>query len=195
MLKVGITGGMGSGKSTVCRIFEYLGIPVYYADDRAKGLMVHQPELKQQIIHLLGADAYLPDGALNRPYISRQVFGNDPLLQALNALVHPAVHRDAEDWHRRQQAPFTLREAALLYESGSYRMMDKMIVVTAPMELRLSRVIQRDKLRREEVMARIARQWPEEDKVAKADFVITNDGEQGLLVQVLQLYQRLLTMA
>ncbi|MBX2929269.1 MAG: dephospho-CoA kinase [Saprospiraceae bacterium] len=192
MLKVGITGGIGSGKTTVCRVFEWLGIPVYYADDRAKWLMTHDAALRQGITELFGAEAYLPDGSLNRSHIAGRAFQDSEILKKLNSLVHPAVHRDGEEWHHAQNAPYTLREAALLYESGGYRLLDKMIVVTAPAELRIQRVTTRDGTERVAVEARIAQQWPEEEKVALADYIIRNDGETALLPQILEVHRRLL---
>jgi dephospho-CoA kinase len=192
MLKVGITGGIGSGKSTVCRVFEWLGIPVYDADDRAKWLMTHDAALREDIIALLGAAAYLPDGSLNRPHIAGLVFQDSGILKKLNSLVHPAVHRDGELWHQAQNAPYTLREAALLYESGGYRLLDKMIVVTAPVELRIQRVTARDGSERTAVEARIAQQWPEEEKAALADFIIRNDGQTALLPQILAIHRHLM---
>jgi dephospho-CoA kinase len=192
MLKVGITGGIGSGKSTVCRVFEWLGIPVYYADDRAKWLMVHDLHLRAAILALLGNASYHEDGTLNRTYIAEKVFQNKELLLQLNALVHPVVHRDGELWHRVQQAPYTLREAALLYESGGFHLMDRMIVVTAPIELRIQRVMARDGVDRKDVESRIARQMAEEEKVKLADFVIHNDEVTPLLPQILEVHHKLL---
>lgn len=194
MLKVGITGGIGSGKSTVCRVFEWLGIPVYYADERAKWLMTHDPDLRKEIIGLFGAGAFLPDGSLNRVHIAALAFRDAGLLQRLNGLVHPAVHRDGEAWHQAQVAPYTLREAALLYESGGYRLVDKMIVVTAPAELRIRRVMARDNVERTAVEARMAKQWPEEEKVALADFVIRNDEQTAILPRIVEVHRRLLAL-
>lgn len=195
MLKVGITGGIGSGKTTVCKIFETLGIPVYYADDRAKWLMTHDPELVEAISNTFGQDAYSPEGQLNRAYLAKVVFGDNEKLAQLNALVHPAVFRDGSQWHHSQtDAPYTLREAALLFESGSYRAIDKMIVVTAPLELRVKRVIERDQVTADAVMARIEKQWPEEEKVKRADFVVLNDGERLLVPQVLEIHRSLMSL-
>ncbi len=194
MWKVGITGGIGSGKSTVCRVFEWLGIPVYYADERARWLMTRDPGLRQHIVELLGANAYLEDGSLDRAYVASVVFKDPEKLERLNGLVHPAVHRDGEAWHLSQQAPYTLREAALLYESGGYCLMDKMIVVTAPVELRIQRVMNRDNVERAAVESRMAKQWPEEEKAALADFVIRNDGQTALLPQVWRLHRALLAL-
>lgn len=194
MLRIGITGGIGSGKTTVCRIFESLGIPVYYADDRAKELMASDPELKAGIRELFGPEAYHPDGSLNRQHIGSIAFHDPGKLKALNNLVHPAVFRDSERWNEEQEAhnvPYTLKEAALIFESGSYRLLDKVIMVYAPRELRLERVMQRDGAEREEVEARMAKQMPEEEKMERSDFVIYNDGSRSLLRQVLNLHQQL----
>ncbi|MBK6948639.1 MAG: dephospho-CoA kinase [Haliscomenobacter sp.] len=196
MLHVGITGGIGSGKTTVCKIFEILGIPVYYADERAKWLMEHQASLVQGILGLLGQEAYTGEGKLNRSWISGKVFGNPELLSQLNALVHPAVAQDGFDWQDRQtDCPYTLKEAALLFESGSYLLLDKTIVVTAPLELRIKRVMDRDGVPRQAVQERIDRQMPEEDKVRKADYVIHNDGQRLLIPQVIAIHQGLVEAA
>lgn len=198
MRKVGITGGIGSGKTTVCKIFETLGIPIYYADDRAKWLMVNSPALQTGIINLFGKESYDEEGQLNRAYIGGIAFKHPKKLQKLNALVHPAVFVDGENWQQEQlalQFPYTLKEAALLYESGSHKFLDKMIVVTAPEELRIERVMKRDGLDKEAVQDRIARQMSEAEKVAQADYIITNDGQQLLIPQVLEIHQQLLAGA
>ncbi|MEI6409971.1 MAG: dephospho-CoA kinase, partial [Bacteroidota bacterium] len=155
---VGITGGIGVGKSTVCRIFEALGIPVYDADYWAKWLITNDPALKQQIKELFGAEAYLPDGTYNRAFVASQVFSDKNKLAALNASVHPAVARHGAEWHQAQierGCPYTLKEAALMIESGSYRQLDCLIVVTAPESLRIQRVMQRDGVDEKTVRARI----------------------------------------
>jgi len=192
MLKVGITGGIGSGKTTVCQIFETLGIPVYYADDRAKAIMVENEQVIRQIKTLFGAEAYLPDGSLNRAHIANIAFNDQEKLSQLNAIVHPAVFADGDQWHQQQtNVPYTLKEAALLFESGSYQQMDKMITVFAPEELRIQRVVKRDATSEEQVRQRIAKQMSDEEKMKLADYVIHNDGQQALLPQVLQLHQKL----
>ena len=192
MLHVGITGGIGTGKTTACKLFEALGIPVYYADERARWLMEHDEELRRGIIGLFGAAAYTDEGLLNRPEIARQAFGNPELLQKLNAITHPAVAQDGLAWQQAWQGvPYTLKEAALLYESGSYRLLDKIIVVSAPLELRIARVMARDDCSREAVLERIARQMPQEEKEARADFVLYNDGVQMLIPQVLRIHRTL----
>ncbi len=145
-MKIGITGGIGSGKTTVCKIFETLGIPVYYADDRAKELMVTNPDLVAGIKKLFGEEAYHSDGSLNRAHIAALAFGDAAMLAQLNALVHPAVHQDGYEWAESQtDAPYTLREAALVFESGGHKKLDKVITVFAPKEMRIERVMARDK--------------------------------------------------
>lgn len=192
-LKIGITGGIGSGKSTVCRLFEVLGIPVYYADDRAKSIMVDKMEVVEQIIDLLGPAAYFPDGSLNRQFIAGIVFKDSEKLQKLNKIVHPAVRTDGIEWHHSQtDVPYTLKEAALLIESGNYQSMDKIIVVSAPKEMRIQRVMTRDQVEKAAVLARMEKQLPEKEKIKKADFVITNDLTRPLIQQVWKIHQSLL---
>ncbi len=193
MLQVGITGGIGSGKTTVCKIFEILGIPVYYADERAKWLMTNDLNIIKDIKNEFGATAYNEKGELNRQYIAEIAFHNPEKLQALNALVHPAVFEDGRNWHRTQQnVPYTLKEAALLFESGSYKELDKIIVVTAPLDVRIQRVMERDQISQEAVQARISKQMLEEEKINQADYLIVNDGEQTLIAQVLIIHKSLM---
>lgn len=194
MKKIGLTGGIGSGKSTVARIFEVMGIPVYYADDRAKQLMVEDPELKAGIIALFGAEAY-SQNELNRAHIAHLAFSDPTLLKKLEALVHPAVLADGERWHNGQQGvPYTIKEAALLFESGSYKALDRIIVVTAPLELRIERVMKRDQISRDSVEARIARQMLEEEKIKLADFIIVNDGSRSLIRQVGEIHRQIIQL-
>jgi dephospho-CoA kinase len=191
-LKIGITGGIGSGKTTVCKVFETLGIPVYYADDRAKALMVEDKNLINFIKQTFGKEAYLPDGSLNRALISHIAFSNPLKLTELNAAVHPAVLLDGEKWHKAQKGvPYTLKEAALLYESGSDAVLDKIITVFTPKNIRIERVLERGGLTREEIEARISKQMPDEEKVKKADFIIFNDGKKSLIEQVLAIHHKL----
>ncbi len=194
MKKIGLTGGIGSGKSTVARIFEVMGIPVYYADDRAKQLMAEDPELKAGIIALFGAEAYSRN-ELNRSHIAHLAFSDPSLLKKLEALVHPAVLADGERWHNAQQGvPYTIKEAALLFESGSYKALDKIIVVTAPLELRIERVMKRDQISRDSIESRIARQMLEEEKVKLSDFIIVNDGSRSLIRQVWDIHRQIIQL-
>ncbi len=197
MMKVGITGGIGSGKSTVCKIFAELGIPVYYADDRAKYLMQHEHYLIDLIKKNFGEEVY-PNGKLDRALLASKVFGDKQKVALLNSLVHPAVFRDTERWAGEQDpsTPYVLKEAALLIESGSYRNLDKLIVVTAPLALRLKRVSDRDNISTEDIMARVKHQLPEEEKVKLADFVITNDKDTGnLQEQVMAIHRQLVQLS
>ncbi|MBI1227187.1 MAG: dephospho-CoA kinase [Bacteroidetes bacterium] len=194
-LQVGITGGIGSGKSTVCRIFEQLGIPVYNADERAKALMVGDANVISKIKKLFGDEAYLPDGSLHRKWIGGIVFQDSEMLKKLNSIVHPAVQKDGEKWHKQQHgSPYTLKESALLFEIGSQIFYDKTIVVYSPKEIRLQRVMARDSLSKEAVEARIKNQMEDEKKMQLADYVIINDGRKMLVPQVLQIHQKLVAI-
>ena len=195
MIKVGITGGIGSGKTFACKLFELMGVPVYDADNRAKKLMTSNKSLKKSIINLLGKEAYFINGRLNRKFIAQNVFKNAVLLNELNALVHPAVARDGEEWFKKaKQAghPYAIKEAALLIESQSYKLLDKLILVTAPLEIRVSRVIKRDKTTRENVLSRISKQMDDEEKRKYADYIIENDGEKSVIEQVIKIHEDLI---
>ena len=193
MLKVGITGNIGSGKTTVSKIFGVLGISVFYADDEAKDVMINDAELIAGIKQVFGETSYFEDGSLNRKHISSIVFNNDSELKKLNALVHPAVFRAFDSWVlQHKDAPYVLKEAALLFESASYKMCDKTIVVTAPLEIRIARVTQRDHLNKEEILSREAKQFTEEKKIQLADFVIKNDNSELVIPQVLKLHEMFL---
>jgi len=194
MLKIGLTGGIGSGKSTVAKIFEVLGIPVYYADDEAKRIMNEDEELKQQIIKHFGAESYI-DGMLNRPYISGKVFDNKEKLALLNSLVHPATIRDSEQWMHRQTSPYAIKEAALIFESGLQHFLDYVIGVSAPESLRISRTMTRDGIFEEDVLKRMKSQMDEEKKISLCNFVILNDEQQAVLPQVLALHTELIQLA
>ena len=193
MLKIGITGGIGSGKSTVAKLFEVLGIPVYYADNAAKQLMNENETLKQQVQKEFGNEAYT-NGKVNRKYIADIVFANPEKLELLNSLVHPVTLQDAEEWMNKQDAPYTIKEAALIFESGAQEQLDYVIGVYAPTPLRIQRTMQRDNISREEVMARMNKQIDETIKMRLCDFVITNDEQQMVIPQVIELHQKLLTL-
>lgn len=191
MYKVGITGGIGSGKTTVCKIFELLGIPVYYADDRAKHLMNTDTVVRDQIIEAFGTDSYTDEG-LNRTHIAQIVFKDRAQLSRLNSIVHPAVGRDSDEWFAAQESSYAIKEAALLVETKGYLQLDFLISVSAPEELRISRVVSRDSTSDEEVQRRIKSQLPQSEKDAVADFIIYNDGSRPLISQVLEAHRLLL---
>jgi len=196
MLKVGITGNIGSGKTTVSKIFEILGVPVFYADDAAKHVMVEDATLIDALKAEFGKESYFNDGSLNRKHIAGIVFNNEAELTKLNAIVHPAVFRAFDNWVAGvKDAPYVMKEAALLFESSSYKMCDKTIMVTAPLELRINRVMQRDSLSRAEVESRNARQFSEDKKIQLADFVIRNDDTELVIPQVLELHKQFLTLS
>ena len=193
-LQIGITGGIGSGKSLICRIFNALGIPSYDADSRAKRLMTTDGILVDAIKKEFGTLSYHPDGVLNREFISRVVFNDAKKLSALNKLVHPRVAYDYQEWIKLQaEQPYVIREAALLFESGSAALQDKVIVVHAPEALRIKRVLKRDPQRNEQGIRKIiASQMSEREKLERADFIIYNDDKQLVIPQVIKLHQQFL---
>lgn len=193
MLKLGITGGIGSGKSTACRLFELLGIPVYYADPRAKALMNEDVQLRKALIKTFGEEVYSAQQELNRAHLSALVFNNPTKLKQLNALVHPAVAKDYERWHKQQKnVPYTLKEAALLFESGSYKKLDAVIVVNSPLELRITRTMQRDGSTREAILQRINNQLSDKERNRLGQYFLNNDEEHSLIEQVVKLHKQLL---
>ena len=173
MKTVGLTGGMGSGKSTVARFFENCGIPIYTADTRAKELM-HDADVMNQVKGLLGAGAYSAKGSLDRKFVAAIVFSDAETLKKLNAIVHPKVAEDFKVWASAQRAPYVIKEAAILFENGKYTSCDWTILVTAPQKERIARVMQRDGTSKKEVLLRMDKQWPDEEKVPLADFLIQN---------------------
>jgi dephospho-CoA kinase len=194
MLKVGITGGIGSGKSTVAQLFNVLGISVYAADEAGKRLMNENEILKTHIKQLFGEAAY-HNGVLNRKYIADIVFNNDEKLSQLNAIVHPATLKDADDWMNSQQTPYSIKEAAILFESGAHEHLDYVIGVSAPAPLRMQRAMQRDNVTREQVIARMNRQINETVKMRLCDFIIYNDEQQLVIPQVVELHKKLIQLS
>ncbi len=196
MLKIGITGGIGTGKTTVCKIFATLGIPVFNADMVAKELMVKDDVLILGIKAAFGDLSYLENGNLNHKYIAEIVFNDSKALEQLNSLVHPAVFKAFDVWICKipLTVPYVLKEAALLFESGSYQMCDYTILVTAPLNKRLERVVQRDGVKEEQVKARIAKQFSDQQKLKMADYFIQNNEQQSIVLQVLELHQQFLNL-
>ena len=193
MLKVGVTGGIGSGKSIVCRVFAALGVPVYNADAVARDLVDSDEKLKARIKKDFGHDMYDASGMLDRKKMAMTVFNNKAALTKLNGIVHPAVVKHSEAWIKQQaHAPYIIREAAILFESGTYKMLDRIITVTAPKETRINRVMERDKKSREEILAVINNQMDDKDKIRKSDFVIINNNSKLVLPQVLAIHEKLL---
>lgn len=196
MFRIGITGGIGSGKTTVCKVFELLGIPVFYADSIAKSIMHTDAELKDQIIRVFGKDSYSENGDLNRAYISSIVFKDEAELQKLNSLVHPAVFRAFDLWVSEQvNVPYVMKEAALLFESDSYKMCDQTILVLAPEEIRIARVTERDKISEDEVKLRMKKQWPDAEKQKLANYILRNDESHLLIPEIIDLHRQFIETA
>lgn len=190
MIKVGITGGIGSGKSTIAKFYETLGYPVYFADDRAKWLMNNDPIVKEELIHTFGKEVY-PD-QLDRKALADIVFTNVLALKKLNNIAHPAVERDFLAWCAKQNTDVVFKEAAILIESGSNKSIDKIICVVAPEKLRIQRVIARDKCTAEQVTQRINNQSSDEEKIAHSDYVITTDEKRLVLPQAFSIIESIL---
>ena len=194
MLKIGLTGGIGSGKSTVAKLFELLNVPVYYADEAPKRLYHTDKNLIASIKKYFGEDIYTNE-QLNRSKLAAIVFNDADKLDLLNQLVHPPTIRDAEDWMAKQTAAYVIKEAAILFESGSAAALDYVIGVKAPIALRIKRAMERDRLTREEVVNRASRQMDEEMKLRLCNYVINNDEQQLVMPQVLELHCKFLQMA
>ena len=187
MLKIGITGGIGSGKSTVCRVFSALGIPVFEADKIAKDLMNTNEEIRKKLLNLFGESVYLPDGVVDRKYLAGIVFNDPSLLKQLNSIVHPVVRQTFFDWCDKQKSPYIIHEAAILFESGFYKMMDKTITVVTNENERIQRVVKRDGLTLELVKERIRNQWSDEERIKLADFVIGNNDNELIVPQIIEI--------
>lgn len=194
MLKIGLTGGIGSGKSTVAKVFESLGIPVYKADDEAKKLMATDPQLIHLIKTHFSEEAY-KEGKLDKAYLASVVFNNKEKLNLLNSLVHPFTIEDGKSWMNKQQTPYAIKEAALIFESGSQGEFDFVIGVYAPETLRIHRTIQRDKTDKEQVRSRMQNQIKEEIKMKLCDEVLINNEQRLLLPQIIALHEKLLAKA
>ncbi|HET9058150.1 MAG TPA: dephospho-CoA kinase [Chitinophagaceae bacterium] len=194
MLRIGLTGGIGSGKSTVAKVFETLGVPVYYADEAAKRLMNTDEDLKQQIIRYFGEKSY-QEGKLNRNYLASIVFNNKEKIELLNKLVHPVTIADAQTWMATQKSPYAIKEAALLFESNAAEGLDYIIGVTAPLALRIKRIMERDGVSREEVIKRMQNQIDDEIKMKLCDFVIHNNEQRLVIPQVIELHEKILKEA
>ncbi len=189
MIVIGITGGIGTGKSLVCKIFKSLGIPVNDADASAKNIIVNDVEVKKSIINLLGNKSYNDDGTYNRAYVASIVFNDKSKLEQLNAIVHPKVIEYGKTWaNNNKQYPYLIREAALMFESGSYRYNDFNILIESPLALRMERICNRDKCSKEDALKRIHAQWSDDERRKFADLIIHNDEEMSLVQQVYQIH-------
>ncbi|MEA2042041.1 MAG: dephospho-CoA kinase [Bacteroidota bacterium] len=191
MKKIGLTGGIGSGKTTVSRIFETAGIPVYNSDIQSKKLLITNENLKQELIKLFGNKIYSPQGELNREHFAKIIFSDESQLQKANQTIWPAVKQDFNNWLAKQTSDMVVQETALLFESGSFSNKTANITVTAPLELRIERVSRRDNVTREEVLNRINTQMAEDEKMKRSDYIINNSGKQLLIPQVMHIIDRI----
>ena len=191
MIIVGLTGGIGSGKTTVAKAFNALGIPVYIADDEAKKLMHTSKVLKRKLIELFGKDAYL-EGSLNKPYIANIIFHDKNYLEKMNAIVHPQVAKHFKKWLLKQQSPYVIKEAAILFENGTYKQCDVLITVTAPKAMKIERLLKRDNTSVEKIEAIMKNQWSDAQKIKLSDFVIDNSDLENTKLQVLKIHQQIL---
>lgn len=189
MKKIAITGGIGSGKSTVCKVFEQLDFPVFYSDVEAKNILRENELVKSQIIELLGEEAY-QNNELNRSYISGKIFSDISLKEKMNSIVHPAVRLVFENWATIQKSKIVFNEAAILFETGAYKNFDSTILVTSPESLKIKRIIARDNCTEQEARLRIKNQWADEDKIKLADFILNNDESEPLLQQISDLISK-----
>jgi dephospho-CoA kinase len=194
MKVLGLTGGIGSGKTTVANMFREIGVPVYIADDEAKRLMNSDPLVQEQIISIFGKEAY-ENNLLNRKFLAGRVFGNKELLEKLNAIVHPAVGKHFDEWKKNQTADYVVYEAAILFEKGGYKKCDKTLLITAPLEVKFDRIMARDKSTREEIEARMNNQWSDKKKAKMADFILSNIDLEETRLQVRNIHQMMLKSA
>ncbi|MEO5945489.1 MAG: dephospho-CoA kinase [Chitinophagaceae bacterium] len=194
MLKIGLTGGIGSGKTTVAKVFETLGVPVYYADDATKRLMNSNSALKALVIQHFGKASYKNE-ELDRKHIADIVFKDKEKLALLNSITHPATIKDANEWIQQQTSPYIIKEAALLFETEAAKHLDYFIGVNAPLEIRIKRVMDRDNLSETEVMSRINRQMDEKEKMKRCDFIIINNDEELIIPQILKIHEKIISLA
>ena len=190
---VGLTGGIGSGKTTVAELFEELGVPVYNSDLNAKKLMQKSKGIRAAVVDLLGKESYV-NKKLNKKHIADRVFENKELLQKLNAIVHPAVRQDFIKWAKKKRTPYVIQEAAILFENNSYKTFDKIILVKAPKEVRLQRILARETISKQEILARMENQWDDSKKIPLADYIIENTDLEKTKLQVEKIHYQLTEM-
>jgi len=194
MLKIGITGGIGSGKSTICKFFEIIGVPVFTADLEARAIMDNSSAVRNQLSSVFGKDIYLPNHTLDRNKLAQLIFHSPGLLEKVNAIVHPEVRKSFLDWVQKQNAAYVVYEAAILFETGFYTLMDFNILITAPEEERIKRVMaSRENSTVEDIRSRMSRQWPDEEKIKLADLVLNNNNEELIIPQLVELDKRFRT--
>lgn len=192
-LKLGVTGGIGSGKSTVCKVFGVLGIPVFLADDEAKRIQDNDRDIQIKINSIVGKDLF-SSGKLNRPELAKIIFNNKELLEKVNSLIHPAVFRSFGEWVNKQDSPYSIMEAAILFESGAFRLMDRIVTVVTPLEERIERLVSGNRLSREQIMERIKNQIDDESRVKQSDFVISNSENDMIIPAIIGIHEEMLKL-
>ena len=190
-MKIGVTGGIGSGKTTVCRVFSALGIPVFAADEEARKIMETDPSVMQKVNDIAGVEIYT-GGILNRSELAGLIFNNRELLDKINKVVHPVVRENFNNWQMSQGSDYVILEAAILFESGSFRSVDRIITVVAPVEERIERVVRRNNLTREQIMERIRNQTEDDYKVSRSDYVIDNADDKLIVPEILRIHEEIL---
>ena len=188
---VGLTGGIGSGKTTVAKQFKKLGVPIYIADDEAKKLMNRSKVIRRKLIALFGEEAY-QNNELNRPYLAKIIFNDKSLLQKMNAVVHPKVASHFKRWLKKQNTPYIIKEVAILFENGSYKQCDYIITVTAAIETRIERLLKRDNTTVSKIELIMSNQWQDDKKIALSNFVIHNDILENTIDQVKETHNQIL---
>lgn len=194
ILKLGVTGGMGSGKTTACKVFSILGIPVFSADDEARKLQDNDPEVREKINAIAGKDVY-SSGSLDRQELARLIFNDKVMLEKINSLIHPAVFRCFDQWIGRQDSPYVIMEASILFESGADHLMDKVVTVVTPLEERIERLTRTSKYTREQILARIENQIDDGTRISKSDFVIFNSENDMMIPAVLGIHEEMMRLA
>lgn len=192
MIKVAITGGIGSGKTTVCRIFNLLGIPIFNADMEAKLMMQNDLSVKKSLIDFFGIDIYLKNGTLDRKKLAAIIFNDKIALQKVNSIVHPAVHRYFEQWAKNQTSPYVIEETAIVFETGGHEKFDFIVAVTAPLEEKLSRVMTRDGSTRDQVLERMKNQWSDEEKIKRAHHIVYGGNEHLMIPQIIEIHKNII---
>jgi len=193
ILKLGVTGGIGSGKTTICKVFAVLGIPVFSADDEAKRIQDNDRDLQIKINSIAGKDLF-PGGKLDRPEMAKLIFSNKDLLEKVNSIVHPAVFRSYNEWVKKQDSPYCIMEAAILFESGAFRLMDRIVTVITPMEERIERLVRGNKLSKEQIVERINNQIDDESRVKRSDFVISNSENDMIVPAIIEIHEEMLKL-
>lgn len=192
-LKLGVTGGIGSGKTTVCKVFSILGIPVFSADDEAKSIQESDRDIQLKINSFVGKDLF-PEGKLDRTELARLIFSNKELLEKVSSVVHPAVFRSFGEWVKKQNTPYSIMEAAILFESGGFRLMDRIVTVVTPIEERIERLVRSKKLSREQILDRIKNQIDEESRKTRSDFVIFNSESEMIIPTILGIHKEMIKL-